>query len=395
MVNNLAQHREQALDILARLGAQPATSFLEARVARVVREALDEARVPHRTDDYGNIIAHLRGRATMDHRGDGSGGDGSGAPVPPIAFMAHMDHPGFEAIGVEGDLLIGAARGGVPETAFEPGVRLQVVLPGGERLAAATAGRYGEAGEGKALIGLEDPGRRGEVPLPSSVVFDLVDYQREEGYIRMRAVDDLAGCGSTLAMLAMLAALGGEGAGEPLAGDVYGVFTRAEEVGLVGARLLAEAGTLPKETLVVSLESSRTLPGAEIGGGPVIRVGDAGFTFDAEAESPLIRARETLQARPEGFKVQRQLMSGGTCEASAFSVYGYRTTGIAFPLGNYHNGAPDGGIEAEYIHEEDYLGGVELMLEAVRRMPERNDTFFRRRLREIPGEFRERMGGGS
>ena len=189
----------------------------------------------------------------------------------------------------------------------------------------------------------------------------------------------------------MLAALAGQD--EPPAGDVYGVFTRAEEVGLVGARLLAEAGTLPNETLVVSLESSRTLPGAEIGGGPVIRVGDAGFTFNADAEAPLIRARETLQARPEGFKVQRQLMSGGTCEASAFSVYGYRTTGIAFPLGNYHNGAPDGGIEAEYIHEEDYLGGVELMLEAVRQMPEREDTFFRRRLREIPGEFRERIAG--
>ena len=65
---------------------------------------------------------------------------------------------------------------------------------------------------------------------------------------------------------------------EDLPVDVYGVFTRAEEVGLVGARLLAEANTLPKNTLVVSLESSRSLPGAEIGGGPVIRVGDAAFT---------------------------------------------------------------------------------------------------------------------
>ena len=324
---------------------------------------------------YGNIIARLSGTTT----------DGS---VPPIAFMAHMDHPGFEAVAVDGDFLVGAAMGGVPQSSFDAGVPLQVILPGGERLAAVTAGPYGEPSERKALISLEDASRLAEIPLPSSVVFDLVDFQLDDGYIRMRALDDLAGCGSTLAMLAALA-----GDGEQPAGDVYGVFTRAEEVGLVGARLLAEAGTLPNETLVVSLESSRTLPGAEIGGGPVIRVGDAGFTFNADAEAPLIRARETLQARPEGFKVQRQLMSGGTCEASAFSVYGYRTTGIAFPLGNYHNGAPDGGIEAEYIHEEDYLGGVELMLEAVRQMPEREDTFFRRRLREIPGEFRERIAG--
>ncbi len=371
----MTNHRELALDILARLGAQPATSFMEDGVTGVVREILDEAGVPHSTDSYGNIIAHLRG----------SGADTS---IPPIAFMAHMDHPGFEAVAVDGDFLVGAAMGGIPQSSFEAGVPLQVILPDGRRLAAVTAGPSGEPTERKALISLEDASSLSEVPLPASVVFDLVDFQLDDGYIRMRAVDDLAGCGSTLAILAAL-----NGPGEPPAGDVYGVFTRAEEVGLVGARLLAEAGTLPEETLVVSLESSRTLPGAEIGSGPVIRVGDAGFTFNADAESALNRARETLQARPEGFKVQRQLMSGGTCEASAFSVYGYRTTGIAFPLGNYHNGAPDGGIEAEYIHEEDYLGGVELMLEAVRRMPEREDTFFRRRLREIPEEFRERMSG--
>lgn len=373
----MTNHKELALDILARLGAQPATSFLEDGVARVVRDVLNEANVPHRTDSYGNIIAHLPGAST----------DGS---VPPIAFMAHMDHPGFEVVAVDGDFLVGAAMGGIPQSSFNAGIPLQIILSGGERITAVTAGPYGEAADRKALISLDDASRLADVPLPSSVVFDLVDFRLEDGYIQMRAVDDLAGCGSALAMLSVLAE-----AGEQPAGDVYGVFTRAEEVGLVGARLLAEAGTLPKETLVVSLESSRTLPGAEIGGGPVIRVGDAGFTFNADAEAPLNRARETLQARPEGFKVQRQLMSGGTCEASAFSVYGYRTTGIAFPLANYHNGAPDGGIEAEYIHEEDYLGGMELMLETVRRLTEREDTFFRRRLREIPGEFRERMVKGS
>ncbi len=108
----------------------------------------------------------------------------------------------------------------------------------------------------------------------------------------------------------------------------------------------------------------------------------------------LIRARETLQERPEGFKVQRQLMSGGTCEASAFALYGYRTTGIAFPLGNYHNGTPEGRIEAEYIRLDDYIGGVELIVEAAHRVGEREDTAFRRRLREIPEDFRQRLRSG-
>ena len=382
MTEPMTDRNALALDILARLGAQPATSFREDGVANVVRTILAELEVPYQVDDYGNIIARRPGKPSAPAGAAPAGR----SDVPPIAFVAHLDHPGFEAIAVDGDFLVGMAMGGVPPSAFESGVRLQALLPDGQRWGAVTAGPYGEGAERKALISLDDPARLSELSLPASVVFDLVDFELDDEFIRMRAVDDLAGCGSILAMLAALA-------DDTPDGDVYGVFTRAEEVGLVGARLLAEAGTLPPDTLVVSLESSRTLPGAEIGGGPVIRVGDAGFTFNADAESALIRARETLQARPEGFKVQRQLMSGGTCEASAFALYGYRTTGIAFPLGNYHNGAPEGRIEAEYIHQEDFLGGVELMLEAVRRLPEREDTAFRRRLREIPEEFRERLRG--
>jgi hypothetical protein len=301
--------------------------------------------------------------------------------ISPIAFVAHMDHPGFEAIAREGDFLVGKALGGVPGASFQPGVLLQVLLEDGRRLGAVTAGRHGKEEDRQALIQLLEPQ---PVSLPRPVVFDLVDFQLDGEFIRMRALDDLAGCASTLAALVALLE-------QPPPGDVYGVFTRAEEVGLVGARLLAEATTLPEDTLVVSLESSRTLPGAEIGNGPVIRVGDAGFTFNADAESALIRAREVLQDRPGGFKAQRQLMSGGTCEASAFALHGYQATGIAFPLGNYHNGTPEGRIEAEFIHQDDFLGGIELMVEAALRSPERESISFRRRLRQIPQELRQRL----
>ena len=363
--------RQQALDILARLGAQPATSFSEDGVASAVKAILEESAVGFRVDNYGNIIAKVAG-------------DSPPGEVPPIAFMAHMDHPGFEATAWDGDFLVATALGGVPAAGFKEGVPLQVLLPNGERVGAATAGPYGADTDRRTLIKVDDPASLAGAEFPRPVVFDLVDFDLDGDFIRMRALDDLAGCGSILAALSVLAA-------QTPAGDVYGVFTRAEEVGLVGARLLAEAGTLPPETLVVSLESSRTLPGAEIGGGPVIRVGDAAYTFNADAEAALIRARETLQARPEGFKVQRQLMSGGTCEASAFAVYGYPTTGIAFPLGNYHNGAPEERIEAEYIHQDDFAGGVELILEAAQRVSERGDTAFRQRLRQIPPEFRSRL----
>ena len=112
----------------------------------------------------------------------------------------------------------------------------------------------------------------------------------------MRAADDLAGW--RLHPLAALAVFAGRPAGRR---RLRRLHPRRGGRLWSGARLLAEARTLPMDTLVVSLESSRTLPGAVIGGGPVIRVGDAGSTFNSDAETALIRARRgpSRQANPD------------------------------------------------------------------------------------------------
>ena len=85
------------------------------------------------------------------------------------------------------------------------------------------------------------------------------------------------------------------------------------------------------------------------------------------------------------------MMSGGVCEASAFARYGYRTTGIAFPLGNYHNGAPDGGVEAEYINVADFIGGIRLMIESAHVVGERGLTRFNQRMGLVPEDLKERL----
>ena len=180
----------------------------------------------------------------------------------------------------------------------------------------------------------------------------------------MRALDDLAGCAAIVEALERLVS-------ESVDANVYAVFTRAEEVGLFGARLVASEEALPRDTFVVSVESSSVIPGVAQGDGPVIRTGDASYTFDAQAEHILRAADARLKEKDGGFKTQRQLMSGGTCEATAFAGFGYQTTGIAFPLGNYHNATtripdPEGGVGAEYIKLSDFLGGVDLIVEAAR-----------------------------
>jgi len=381
----MAVQPELALNFLERLGQQPAVAFHEGGVAQaiyeILGEILGESGLTHTTDGFGNIIAKI---------------PGSDPGATPIALVAHMDHPGFEALAAHGDFVVASALGGIPAGAFAEGVPVQIILEDGWRLRGTVAGRHGEESLRQVLISLDQPQ---SLEFPRPVVFDLTSFQIDGDFIHMRAADDLAGCAGILAALATLAALtvlrdsDSSDAGPELQppGDVYGVFTRAEEVGLVGARLMAEAGTLPANTLVVSAESSRTLPGAEMGGGPVIRVGDAGLTFNADAEAALIKAKETLQERPEGFKSQRQLMSGGVCEASAFALHGYKTTGLAFPLGNYHNGAPGDAIGAEYIHRDDFIGGVELMVEAAQQVANRDATNFRQRIGPVSEEFKERL----
>ena len=184
--------REEALDFLARLGSHPAVAYHEAGVASEVRAILDETGVGYRVDEFGNILARL---------------GGSDPDVAPLAIVAHMDHPGFELTerhGDSADEFVASALGGIPASSFAAGVPLQVALPGGQRVAAVTAGPHGEESERKALVRVSDPTAAAELPLPAGAVFDLADFELDGEYIRMRAVDDLAGCASALAAMARL-----------------------------------------------------------------------------------------------------------------------------------------------------------------------------------------------
>ena len=362
--------QERALNILEQLGGAPATSFHEGPVEKVIESTLTNFGIPSHKDQFGNIIAKLDASST-DHTNPET--------IPAIAFVAHMDHPGFEIVSIEDQTLGAVALGGVPPGGYEPGLSLEIILPDDTRIPS----NISTANPEERTINIHLPEKQ-NIPIPCPAIFNLIDFSIDEDFIRMRALDDLAGCGSILTSLEILK-------GEKIPTDVYGVFTRAEEVGLVGARLMAEAMILPMDTFVVSLESSRTLPGAEMGEGPVIRVGDAGLTFNTEAETVLHKAKECLQTPSNPVKIQRQLMSGGTCEASAFTLHGYRTTGIAFPLGNYHNGTPDSKIGPEFIHMQDYFGGIQLITEAARQVPNRENTAFRQRISSIPSELSQRL----
>lgn len=347
---NHSELREIALTTLGQLGRLPATSYHEQAAAAFLSARCQSLGLDVQEDIWGNVLASR---------------PGSEPGAPGLAFVAHMDHPGFEAVAQEDGHVIARVLGGVPAWAEVSGAPVLAIVRDrdepdllrsrAERISGRIVGKSDMAGERSVIIRFDD-----HIPdLPVPVVFDLPDFDLGDGLIRMRAADDLAGCATVMAVMALAAQFNSPGA-------VYGLFTRAEEVGLVGSLLAAEDSLLPRDTVVVSVETSLALPGAEQGNGPVIRTGDRSTTFDNSAEAYLIAARANLLAADSDFKCQRQLMGAGGCEASAFAAHGYAVTGMAYPLGAWHNAGPENTIAAEYISLNDFAGGVLLATEAAK-----------------------------
>ncbi len=347
------------LETLKTLVSQPTAPFHEGRVARVITNFLKEIFVPYEVDQWGNIMAHYNKEPQ----------------TRPLALMAHMDHPAFELVSpvqtpeFKTANWLARLMGGVSARCFENPSQIKVFSqgtpdPGYGRIVGY---RIGEEGPRDLLLFLEvaepekiQPGDFG--------IWDLPDFELKDGFIHARVMDDLIGCAATLLTLCNLSC-------QDAPANVYGIFTRAEEVGLVGAELIFRNNALPKDCFVVSLEASKALPGALQGEGPVIRVGDRGFTFSETAEFILKQAAAKMnlkaaENRQPPVKIQRQLMSGGGCEAGAAIKNGYLATGLAFPLGNYHNVGADFTLQAENIHQNDFLTGVDLLTETALLMPQ-------------------------
>ncbi|MEW6057886.1 MAG: hypothetical protein AB1540_14860 [Bdellovibrionota bacterium] len=159
-----------------------------------------------------------------------------------------------------------------------------------------------------------------------------------------KAADDLIG------VCALLKAF--ENAGHPP--GVVMLLSRAEESGFHGTLAVLEKGLIqPKKTLMVSIETSSQLPGAELGKGPVVRLGDRATVFDPAFVYWVQERATELSKKKKAFRFQRKLMDGGTCEATAFNCYGFKVAGISTPLQNYHNLSKSGKPMPEAVHTRD------------------------------------------
>jgi len=297
-------NEQRLTSLLHEVFACPTAPFHEHHVRDKILELLEPLEhVSVSSDEFGNLIACYR-------RGEDA--------QPKIAFGAHMDHPGWVR---EADSEQVTFLGGVPESYRD---------------------------REKNPVRWFDDGAFG--------MWDLPECEIRDGLIAGRVCDDLIGCVAMIAMLENLEV------GEVEA-SCYTLFTRAEEVGFVGAVHLAKNWPLGSEVRFVSLETSSPRGDARLGDGPVVRVGDRMTVFDDEVTGELLEA-----AKFGDIPVQRCLLDGGSCEATAMQLYGVVAAGISVLLNDYHNCGEDELIVSESVSFDDVMGLVKLITALVERM---------------------------
>ena len=332
---------DRTLATVERIASTPTAPYHEARVMRAIAQELSSLGVTTETDAYGQ--QHARA-----HRGN---------PARPMALLAHTDHPAFEVIEARGNEGRARVLGGFYERLMRREMRVLVCDDTDAPAFPATLDGYVQQIDlahnslGVLRIHADRPLAVGQWAVP-----DLPGFEARDDELHLRAADDLALVAVVVLTLAALR-------DDPRPHDVHAVFTRAEETGLYGARLVAEDGLLPREAVVVSLEASRALATAVPGKGPVIRPGDLYHTVSNDGERYLRVARERLADAK--IPTQRALLTGGTCESSAFVRMGWTTTAIALPNVNYHNMTDEHDrFVPEVVRLSDLRAAVALLVEA-------------------------------
>lgn len=317
----------------------------------------------------------------------------------PVYFTAHMDHPAFVVERVVAPSVVELSfRGGVMNDYFKDaavvvhtatGVAHPARLFGTPRTdALAREGYPSSAGVFQHYMAeLTHSVPAALSPAVGDVaVWDVGPAEVIDGICHTLACDDLAALAAAVSAFECLPFA-------HLSAPVRLLFTRAEEVGFVGAIGACRDGTIEKGARVIALENSRSFSDSPVGGGPIVRVGDRLSIFSPGLTDAVAKRAEQVAAQPRSthfqspsdslaakagagsqqWKWQRKLMAGGACEASVFCAFGYEATCVCLPLGNYHNMASLTEVQAgnfigqprlarEFISVEDYHGLIDLLV---------------------------------
>lgn len=337
----------------------PTASGREGRVAQYLAQWVKTRRsLSITTDAHGNLT--IAPKSLKNKR------SGQGKQCSPLFIEAHMDHPAFVVHAViDSKTILAEFRGGVHDEYFM-GTPVQVhasdsVIKGKVVAFEQKPSKSSPIiADGVLILRItltkplkpSDPINVGDI-----VTWDTGKARITQNRLHAPACDNLASVAAALCAYDQW--LGSKSKNKA---DLRLLFTRAEEIGFVGAIAACKAGTIPRDARILCLENSKSYADSPIDGGPIVRVGDRTSTFDPDLTFRCANIAASLVAQDKAFKFQRKLMPGGTCEASAFQIYGYTATCICLPLGNYHNMNEDTGkIAAETISTKDFDGMVKLL----------------------------------
>lgn len=376
--------RARHLAWLLELTSVPTAAGKERRVVRWIdRWVENHPGVRLERDPAGNLVLSLADSPRSDR---------------PLFFTAHLDHPAFVVERIVSPTTVELAfRGGVMPDYF-PGAGVRCLDVDGH----ATRGRILEH-LAPPVGSPQEPFKRylAELDCPAEdlmpgdlAVWDLPPAEVSGELVHAPACDDLAAAAAALAALDALQAR--RAAGEAVS-DVRVLFTRAEEVGFVGAIAAVRHQTMPKGARVLALENSRSFDDSPINAGPIVRVGDRLSIFSPSLTGAVaLRAAEIAGGPSQPlasqksdslpkWRWQRKLMAGGACEATVFCQGGYEATCLCMPLGNYHNMADLSAVQSgthkgqpridrEFIGVADYHGLVDLLVGCGLRLQDASPT---------------------
>ena len=303
----------------------------------------------------------------------------------PLLMTAHLDHPGFVVTTRRGRDVELEFRGGVHHPYFENAVL--DIFSGRERCTARIVTLDRAAKPFMRVTAVLD---RRDAPVASNDIgrFHLARTKLPRiasGQLHTYACDDLSAVVAALSALDVLRRRRGYT-------HVGVLLTRAEEVGFIGTLAACVARSVPRAARLICLENSRSFPDSPIGAGPIVRVGDKASVFDPTLTNDISQLMMDYEKTHPAFRWQRKLMPGGTCEATAFSTYGYRATCLCLPLGNYHNMVDIDGVQAgtrparvgpEFISVADFHGLVEMLIACAERLDAPDRPSLRRRLQGL------------
>src|SRR6185295_337769 len=209
---------------------QPTAALMEILPARFIRDFVKARPNLKMTQDAA-------GNLRVDYHSGNS-------PRPPLALVAHMDHPGFHVEKVEGSVAHLSFQGWVTLAHARVGTRIQFF----------ELGKQQPVGEGELVERTEESGRihtatakitSGKATAGGFAMWNFPAFSLENGMIVTRSCDDSLGCAVALCVLDEISKLA------PTNVSVIGLFTRAEEIGFLGALEAIRLNTLPMNACVL------------------------------------------------------------------------------------------------------------------------------------------------